>query len=102
MTASFDVTGQDVLFKFEYSTNVKRAVATVDAAVRELWDRGWGNHGTGEDEILFEDLTNQQKLNILDDYVLKSIRGLAKTHIQREKNVERNTSIALEIEEYIL
>ena len=49
--------------QFTFSTSV--LLETIDAAAHYLWDHGKGDHGTEEEPIAFDDLTNQQKLTIV-------------------------------------
>ena len=55
-----------------------------DKAGRYLFDLGYGNHGTPEARKTFDDLTNAQKLEILDAYLSIVLRDCAKTQNKRE------------------
>ena len=75
MTGTFTVSGPNVIVDFSYTASIQRVTDTVDNAVHLLYDRGMGKHS-----VDYSSLTNQQKLDILDAYILQSVQGLANAY----------------------
>lgn len=84
MTGSFLVDGDRVTIAFEYEVDLTKGQLVINDAANLLWDRGMGDHGDEETPIVFADLTNQEKLDIVDTYVRRTILGLAKTYSHEE------------------
>lgn len=78
MAATFLVDGTNVTVDFAYTSTVDKAIEVVNFMAHELFDRGMGDHGTEDDPILFDDLNNQNKLDLIDDYLLMVIINMAK------------------------
>lgn len=84
MSAQFQLDGSNTIVTFEYEALTAKIQDIVGGASEYLWDKGKGDHGTDETPIVFGDLTNQQKLNIVDEYVKDSIVSLANTYKSNE------------------
>jgi len=80
MAGTFVVNGPNITIKFEYITLTANAISIVGDCAHYLWDVGYGNHGTIEEPILFEDLTNQQKLNIVDAHIKRVMIDASNTY----------------------
>jgi len=80
MAATFIVSGANTTINFEYTAPTTAVLAIVPAAAHYLWDHGYGDHGTEEEPIGFGDLTNQQKLDVVDAYIRQTIIDLANTY----------------------
>ena len=90
MTAKFTVDGSNLIISFEYSAPVVRATEVAVSAAHYLWEHGYGDHGTDEEPILFDDLANQDKLNLLDQHVLRVIMDIAQDyHVNARQEAER-------------
>ena len=90
MTAKFVVDGSNLTINFEYSAPVVRATEVTVSAAHYLWEHGYGDHGTDEEPITFDDLTNQDKLNLLDKHVLRVIMDIAQDyHVNARQEAER-------------
>ena len=90
MTAKFTVDGSNLVINFQYSAPVDRATEVTVSAAHYLWEHGYGDHGTEEEPILFDDLTNQDKLNLLDQHVLRVIMDIAQDyHVNARQEAER-------------
>ena len=73
MTATFVAQNNNVTVNFSYTSDTTKVIETVNACVKSLYG------STGELlPIEFEDLTNQQKLDYLDQYILNMIIEKAK------------------------
>lgn len=81
MSAEFEILNGDIIVRFEYTANATKAQATIEDASHLLWDRGWGDHGTELDPIVYDELSNQAKLDIVDVYVKKDILDMARNYL---------------------
>ncbi len=80
MTGSITISGGDATLKFEYTRPTAKMNNRAGDAVHELWDRGQGNHGTEEEPITWGDLSVQDKVDILDEYINTVIKNMAKQY----------------------
>lgn len=98
--AKFTVSGTDTKITFEYTALTAKIQSIVGDCAEYLFNHGYGNHGTEEAPILFTDLTNQQKLDIVDKHVKQVIIDAANTF----KSVKAQDAARLteEVSKYIL
>ena len=88
MAGKFVVAGDQTTVTFTYTALTTKVLATVNDAVGYLYPAIFGEVLDGEGKLIpFDALTNQQKLNVLDAWLLKGILDLAKEH-------NRNSAIA--------
>jgi hypothetical protein len=80
MAGRFTTSAGQTTVDFIYVAVTAKVQNIVDAASHYLWNVGFGNQGTVDKPILFETLTNQQKLDIVDGYVRKIIMDAAKSY----------------------
>ena len=66
-------------FTFTKSAPSQKMLDTGEKAGRYLFSVGYGDHGTPEAPKTFDDLTNAQKLRILDVYIGQVLRDAAHT-----------------------
>lgn len=76
--ARYVVNGSNVTVIFEYTALIEKVQAVVGDAAHSLWNSGHGNHGTDENPRTWNDLTNTEKLNIVDDFIKFMILSVAK------------------------
>ena len=69
MAGSFEVVGSNIIVHFEYTAPTEVIQSIVGDAAEALYK--------GDD---FESLTNQEKLDLVDIYVVKAVVNLANTH----------------------
>jgi len=95
MSAEFEVSGTDVIVRFEYTAPIVTAQKAITDAAHYLWDHGYGNHGTEEEPILFSSLSNQDKLNIVSTHLKTVIIDAARTYdaINYKESYEYDSSI---------
>ena len=62
---------------FSYTATTAKIVEVLSDASEALFDRGLGDHGTEEAPIVFADLTNQDRLDIVDGYLKNVIVNMA-------------------------
>jgi hypothetical protein len=66
MAGTYFVTGNDVTLRFEWTLPIVDALSIVGDCAEYLWNHGYGDHGTEEAPILFANITDQQKVDIVD------------------------------------
>ena len=81
---------------FEYTATTAKIEAVVGDASEMLFDRGLGDHGDEEAPIVFADLSNQDKLDLVDDYIKDIIVNRANQFKLDE------AKDAVEVEEHVL
>ena len=75
--------------------SVKSGDAGTNLASEYLFEKGYGDHGTSEKPILFAELTNAQKLTIVQDYQKQVVVDLANTFkSQKAQELARTTEEA--------
>ena len=90
MTASFIVNNGEVTVRFEYTAATDKVSDTVNASSEWLYNHGYEL----ELETPFDELTNNQKLAILDAYILDTIRETAKAQrVAAAVDAARETAI---------
>ena len=62
---------------FSYTATTAKIVEVLSDASEALFDRGLGDHGDEETPIVFADLSNQDKLDIVDGYIKDVIVNMA-------------------------
>ena len=80
MAGKFIVSGTDTSITFTYTALTAKILNIVTGAAEYLWGVGMGPHGTQEESILFDSLTNLQKLAIVDDHLKQVILDAANTN----------------------
>jgi len=88
MSGSFEIDGDQITIVFEYAVNLAKGQQTITDAAHGLWDRGAGDHGDEENPIVFDDLSNQQKLDLVDAYVKQKVLGVASRYITNVARVQ--------------
>ncbi len=107
MTASFVVEVPNVTVNFAYTAEIVRVVETVNMCVKKLYqDYMSGGVDAGQvyidpatqEVVPFEQLTDQQKLDVLDIFILKMILTNAKTQHTQEAMAEAIAAATITIE----
>lgn len=80
MTATISTSGANTTITLAYTAPNATMLSVVGAAAEYLFNHGYGNHGTEESPIVFADLTNQQKVNLVEAHVKDVIINAANTH----------------------
>ncbi len=93
MAAAFEVDGNNLMIKFEYAGPLAKTQEVAVAAAHYLWEHGYGDHGTDEEPILFDDLSNNEKLVLIDKHVKRVIMDAAHTyHVNARQSAERKAA----------
>lgn len=100
MTGKFIVSGQNTTIAHSWTALTAVMQSIVGGAAEYFWNNGLGNHGTQETPILFSSLTNQQKLDILDEYFKRVALDAANTNKsikaqEAARSAEKSTEFSL-------
>ena len=60
-----------------YTATTEKIISVVGDMAEALFDRGLGDHGDEETPIVFADLTNKEKLDIVDGYIKDVLVNMA-------------------------
>ena len=77
--ATTKVTDGMATVAFSYTATTAKIVEVLSDASEALFDRGLGDHGDEETPIVFDDLSNQDKLDLVDAYIKDVIINMANT-----------------------
>lgn len=80
MISKFTISGQQTEISFKASALTTLIQSIVGSASEYLFNHGYGDHGTEEVPIVFDDLSNQQKLDLVSAHVKRVIIDCANTH----------------------
>ena len=93
MAATFKVEGTDLRVTFTYLAPQAKMMEVAEDAAHYLWEHGYGDHGTEEEPILFDDLNNVEKLDLLDQHVKRVIIDVSKDyHVNNEQILAREAA----------
>lgn len=95
MGISTNVDGANTTLTITYTAANAKVNDTLTRAAHYLWDHGKGDHGTDDSPIVWDDLTAQDKLDILGDQIKQELLDKAKTyHVNSNVNTTREEKIA--------
>ena len=80
MSSKFTTIGTKTKITFEYEHDTAMIVSVVDDCAEYLWEHGYGDKGTEEAPIVFDDLNNNQKLALVEAHLKDVIINAANTH----------------------
>ncbi len=75
------VDGSEVTVCLEYIASIAKSQDVIGYVAHYLYDHGKGDHGTDEEPTTFEDLSNQDKLDLVDAHVKQVILDLSNTYM---------------------
>ncbi len=84
MSASLSVSNGNTTITLAYTASTARVTSTCLSAAQWIW-----NHGGNIEGLAFDELTNNQKLDLIDSYILNRIR-----HIAELQNEEDQVNLA--------
>ncbi len=93
MLGKFEVLNGTTKVTFEVTAETQLVIDVVTTCAHYLWDHGFGEHGTLEAPVAFEDLTNQDKLDLVANHVQAVILDLANSY---KSNKAQETARATE------
>ena len=79
MTSKFTVSGTDTKITFEWTALTEKIVSIVGDCAEYLWNHGYGDKGTEEAPILFDDMNNNQKLSLVEAHLRDVIINASNT-----------------------
>ena len=80
MTSKFTVSGTDTTITFSWTALTEKIVSIVGDCSEYLWEHGYGDHGTEEAPIVFDDLNNNQKLALVEAHLKDVIINASNTN----------------------
>ena len=80
MASTFVTSNGDTTIKIEFTALTEKIQSIVGDASHYLWDKGFGDHGSEETSIVWADLSNQDKLDLVDEHLKTVIIGLSNTY----------------------
>jgi hypothetical protein len=81
---------------FAYSKDTDIILEKGDKAAHYLWNLGHGDHGTQDDPVSFDSLTNQDKLNLIGLYLLTAIHEAAAGYVAECADIDKETALDTE------
>ena len=84
MPAEFLVDGDQTTVVFSHTALTAKVKATLFIVAKRLFERGLGDHGDEETPRAFDDLENQEKLDIVFNYWLMDLRNTAKAEYRKD------------------
>ena len=85
MTGKFAVDGTKVTVSFMYQAEIALVQSVIDACAENLWK---------DEENLFEDASNQSKLNVVDAHVKSVLLNMADTfNVNKAQALVRNEAV---------
>jgi len=93
MPASFTVNGSNTTITITITSSTANIQTILGIVTQYLWNDGYGDHGTLDAPIQYSSLTNQQKLDIFFNYIIRSIKNILVLDA-REKSKVQNQAVA--------
>ena len=79
MTSKFTIDGTDTTITFSWTALTENIISIVGDCSEYLWEHGYGDHGTEETPIVFDDLNNNQKLALVEAHLKDVIINASNT-----------------------
>ena len=79
MTSKFTISGTDTKITFEWTALTAKIVSIVGDCAEYLWEHGYGDKGSEEEPIVFADLNNNQKLQLVEAHLRDVIINASNT-----------------------
>ena len=80
MTSKFTIIGTETKITFEWTALTEKIISIVGDCSEYLWNHGYGDKGTEEAPIVFDDLNNNQKLALVEAHLKDVMINAANTH----------------------
>ena len=98
MSAKFTVSNGNLIIEMDWIGELAKIQRVVFDAAAYLFDKGFGNHGTEEAPRTFEDLDNQEKLDLVYNHFTRVAVNAADTWISIEaQRVAREATVPHEL-----
>ena len=88
MPATFTVNGSNTTITITITSSTANIQAIFGIVCQYLWNDGYGDHGTFVAPILYSSLTNQQKLDIFFNYVVRSVKSILVLDAREKSKVQ--------------
>ena len=100
MSAEFEVINGELKITFEYQAETTKVQAIIEDAAEYLLSHGYGYYGADDKPVLFEDLTNQEKLDLVNLHVRQVIINLANSWKSTEAQRIAREAEAVDLHEF--
>jgi len=98
MAAEFEVVNGDIIIRMEWRSSAENVERVVSDAAAYLFSKGFGDHGTEEEPRTFDDLSNQEKLDMLYNHFTQVAINAADTWVSTEaQRIAREAAIPHEL-----
>ena len=98
MPATFTVSNGNLIIEMTWENELEKVQRVVFDAAAYLFDKGFGDHGTEEEPIVFDDLSAQQKLNLVYNHFTRVAINAADTWVSTEaQRIAREATIPHEL-----
>ena len=91
MPASFSVNGSNTTIDMTFTAPTAKIQATFEIVCRFGWSSGYGPRDATGEQVPYVSLTNQQKLNIFYDYIVRQVKQIL---INNQRNLDAVTEQA--------
>ena len=81
MAVTYTANGGITTVKHEFKGATTKLKKAYNSASHYLFDHGKGDHGTEESPIVFDDLTDQDKADIVHAHLMQVVKDAAKTYL---------------------
>lgn len=98
MAGKITQNNNNTILEFEWEALTDKPGETLKAATHILFERGLGDHGSEDAPIIWEDLTVQDYLDILDVYLKMTILGLAAEDVRNFMISQTSLDVAAKIQ----
>lgn len=79
MTVTIVNVNGNLVFTFSKTATPTKMTDLANKSAEYLFNIGYGNHGTPEEPRTFADTTNKERLDILDQFIARTLRDTAHT-----------------------
>ena len=86
MAAKFEHRNNNTNLVLEYENISPLPEQTIEDMAHELWERGQGDHGTDEEPIVWDDLSEDDYLEMSSQYIQTVILGMAGSFVHSDRD----------------
>ena len=99
MASKFTISGTETKITFEWTALTEKISSIVGDCAEYLFNHGYGDHGTEEEPIIFADLNNAQKLQLVEAHLKDVIINASNTFkSNKAQTIAREAEEATEYE----
>ncbi len=89
MAGAFSTDNGNTTVVFSYTASTAQVQNTIEILAEELWDLGYGDR-----ETTYDELTDQQKVDMVDSHILRNLkRNIKERFLANEQNMARISAL---------